>query len=219
MGPSREPQLDCIPNPTKRVLADHHRITLEQGSGIAPEVIDERGYWTAMDWRQLDGLLFRGTQKRPECSPALVIPQHDPAGDYTYAVLRYDRPRTRQNGDVIKYEQPAAVGLRLDVPRRCVAGLRDPSLPLWWTEGAKKADALASLGLVAVNTPGVDGWRSPTAIPDLYGIPLKGREVILAYDSDVLTSPPVRRAVEALGAWMKQKGAVVSVLDWSRVAP
>jgi putative DNA primase/helicase len=105
------------------------------------------------------------------------------------------------------------------VPRRCVEGLRDPSRPLWWTEGTKKVDALASLGLVAVNTPGVDGWRSPSAIADLYGIPLKGRDVVLAYDSDVLTNLNVRRALEALAAWMKQKGAEISVVDWSRALP
>ena len=198
-----------------RTLAPHHRALLEQGSAIDPAVIAERGYWTATSWPQLDGLLFRGTQKFPDCFPALVVPQHDPSGEYTYSVIRYDRPPVRKNGRVMKYLQPAAVGLRLDVPRRCVEGLRDPGRPLWWTEGARKADALASVGLVAVNTPGVDGWRSPSAIPDLYGIPLKGRDVVLAYDSDALTNPNVRRALESLAAWMKQKGAVISVLDWS----
>jgi Domain of unknown function (DUF3854) len=70
---------------------------------------------------------------------------------------------------------------------------------------------------VAVNTPGVDGWRSPNAIPDLYGIPLKDRNVIVAYDSDVLTKPAVRGAVLAMARWLEQKGACVDVLDWSRL--
>src|SRR5439155_11093527 len=130
--------------------------------------------------------------------------------------LRWERPFITKAGKEIKYEQPAAVGLRLDVPPRCVAGLRDGQQPLWWTEGSKKADALASRGRVAVSTPGVDGWRSPSAIPDLFGLPLRDRLVYCAYDSDVLTKRNVRLAVMALVAWMRQKGATVYVVDWTR---
>src|SRR5262249_52366863 len=78
-------------------------------------------------------------------------------------------------------------------------------------------DALASLGLVAVNTPGVDGWQSPHAIPDLFGIPLQERTVVLAYDSDVLTKPTVQRAIDAIARWLQQKDAAVEVLDWSKL--
>src|SRR5215469_1798073 len=94
--------------PAAGSLSDPHRAVLEQASAIAPAVIEERGYWTADDWQQLDGLGFRGTQKRPDSFPALVIPQHGPGGEYTHSVIRYDRPRVRRNGDAIKYEQPAA---------------------------------------------------------------------------------------------------------------
>jgi putative DNA primase/helicase len=200
----------------ERLLSPQHRAILERA--IAPEVVAERGYWTAIRWLELEGLRFRGTQKRPECFPALVIPQHDPTGAYTYSVLRWDTPRLSPDGREIKYEQPARVGLRLDVPLRCLDGLRDSEQPLWWTEGAKKADALASRGLVAVSTPGVDGWRSWSAIPDLFGIPLRARPVYCAYDSDMLTKPAVRHAVVALAHWLQQKGASVQVLDWTRVA-
>ena len=198
-----------------RILSDAHRLVLTQASAIAPEVIAERGYWTAADWRELDGLGFTGTQKRKECFPALVIPQYDPSGAYTHSVLRWDRPRIDAKGRAIKYDQPAGAGLRLDVPPRCTEHLRDPATSLWWTEGSKKADALASHGLVAVSTPGVEGWRSPTAIADLFGIPLKDRVFYCAYDSDVLTKRAVRLAVLALVRWMRQKGARVSVIDWA----
>jgi len=40
--------------------------------------------------------------------------------------------------------------------------------------------------------------------------------VVIAYDSDVMTKPAIRRAVEALARWLKQKGAQVCVVDWSR---
>jgi putative DNA primase/helicase len=200
---------------TDRPLAAHHRAVLEQGSAIAPDVILERGYWTAYSWQDLDGLSFSGPQKARERFPALVIPQHDPSGAETYSVLRPDCPRILR-GREVKYEQPAGVGLRLDVPLHCVTGLRENAHTLWFTEGAKKVDALASLGLVAVNTPGVDGWRSPNAIPDLYGIPLKERSVVVGYDSDLLLKPAVCAAVLALARWVRQKGARVEVLDWRR---
>jgi hypothetical protein len=209
---------DGGPISVARPLLPHHHEVLRVGSGIAEEVIAERGYWSATDWKQLAGLNFAGGQKRPECFPALVIPQHDPSGGYTYSVLRWDRPRIAKNGREIKYDQPAGAGLRLDVPRRCLERLRDPAIPLWWTEGSKKADALASHGLVAVSTPGVDAWRSPTSIADLYGIPLKGRSVVCAYDSDILTKSNVLRALKALTSWMGQKGAEVYVIDWTRAA-
>jgi hypothetical protein len=198
-------------------LAEHHRLMLEQASAIDPAVIAERSYWTAQGPKDLLGLGFKAYQIPNSRFPALVIPHHDPSGEDTYSVLRPDHPRTTRAGRIVKYEQPADVGLRLDVPPRCVEGLRDPSQRPWWTEGAKKADALASRGLVAVNTPGVDGWRSPTAIADLFGIPLKGRQVVIAYDSDVLTKLAVAHAVAALAAWMKQKDALVMVLNWSRL--
>jgi hypothetical protein len=199
-----------------QVLLPRHFELLHVLSGIATEVIDERGYWTASDWKQLGGLGFRSNQMRLQCFPALVIPQYGPDGQYAHSVLRWERPFITAKGREIKYEQPASVGLRLDVPPRCVGGLRDPATPLWWTEGSKKADSLASRGLVAVRTPGVDGWRSPNAIPDLFGLPLKGRIVYCAYDSDILSKRNVRLAMTALVAWMRQRGAEVYVVDWTR---
>ena len=199
-------------------LLERHLETLLVGSAISLEVIRERGYRSAITWQDLDGLGFRGTQKRAECFPAMVIPLYDPTGCYTHSVVRWDHPRIDAKGREVRYDQPFGVSLRLDVPLRCLAGLRDAEQPLWWTEGSKKADALASRGLVAISTPGVDGWRSPSAIVDLFGIPLKSRAVYCAYDSDVLTKPTVRRALEALAAWMSQRGASFMVVDWTRLS-
>lgn len=200
-----------------RSLSPHHRQVLEVGSAIAPEVIVDRGYWTAHTWQDLRGEPFTSRQKYPECFPALMLPQRGVDGAVAYTVLRYDITPVTKAGKSLKYLQPEGVGLRLDVPPRCLTGLRDPTVPLWWTEGSRKADALASVGLVAVNSPGVDGWRSPHSIPDLFGIPLKNREVVCAYDSDALSKPSVAQAVVALARWMEQRGATMRVLDWTRL--
>ena len=55
----------------------------------------------------------------------------------------------------IKYEMPKDSGIRLDCPPMCQPQLADPRVPLWITEGQKKADALASRGLCAVALLGV----------------------------------------------------------------
>jgi hypothetical protein len=43
-------------------LLPHYHQLLAIGSGISPDVMAERGYWSDTDWRELDGLNFRGAQ-------------------------------------------------------------------------------------------------------------------------------------------------------------
>ena len=57
--------------------------------------------------------------------------------------------------------------------------------------GRSRPDAAASVGLVAISLAGVDGWmRKGAALPawDDFPVPLKGRQALLAYDSDVTNS-------------------------------
>ncbi len=207
--------------PERRLLPLHRKM-LEDGSGIHPDVIAERGYFSCetwrelQEWRQLLPMPFKQSQNRAECYPALLIPMHGPKGELTHHVLRYDYPRIDKKGKAIKYEQPANVGPHVDFPLRCVQGAWDPSQTLWFTEGAKKADCLASRGVVAVNMPGVDAWHTPTSLPDLLGIPLKERSVVIAYDSDVMTKDAVRKATRTLGQWAQHKKADVNVIDWTK---
>lgn len=76
--------------------------------------------------------------------------------------------------------------------------LGDPSTPLYVTEGAKKADALAALGACAVNISGVWAWRGTNeyggkvALPDWDSIALNERLIRITLDSDVIAKPPVR---------------------------
>src|SRR4051812_29287809 len=96
-------------------LSANHREMLEQASAIDPAVIVERGYWTANGPQDLAGLGFAAYQIPGRSFPGLVIPHRDPSGEYTHSVLRPDHPRTTRSGRVVKYDQPAGVGLRLDV--------------------------------------------------------------------------------------------------------
>ena len=76
--------------------------------------------------------------------------------------------------------------------------LGDPEIPLWITEGVKKADCGALHGLCIVALSGVWNWlgtntagRQDGAAPTGATIALNGRRVIIAFDGDMARKPSV----------------------------
>src|SRR5687768_3450685 len=134
-----------------RELVEHHR-ELIQASAISPDVATERGYWTATTKAELEVLGFSRAQRNV---PALVFPIRNARGEVVNYQIRPDTPRINEQGKALKYESPAGMPPTLDVPLRCREQLRSPHVPLWITEGARKADAAASAGLCCVSLPGV----------------------------------------------------------------
>ncbi len=118
----------------------------------------------------------------------------------------------------MKYELPTGSGIRLDCPPRCLKTLGTPKIPLWITEGSKKADALASRGACAISVTGVWGFKGKnefggtTFLADWEYVALKDRRVYLAFDSDIVTKEPVRKALEHLGEHLRRKDASVLVV-------
>jgi len=198
-----------IPDETA-TLATHHREHL-QGSAISPDVIAERGYRTVTTKAELARLGFGRTQQNV---PALLMPIHNTRGERVLYQSRPDEPRLK-DGRMIKYETPAGAGLALDVPPRSRAQLDDPSVPLWITEGAKKADAGASHGLLIVALIGVYGFRhtnghgGKVALPELQHIAWNQRKVYLAFDSDAMENPQVHLALSEFAALLTSLGANV----------
>lgn len=189
----------------KRQLSAAHREQLIAGSGLTAKVIEARGYFSATNG-DLRRLGFKGYQ----CAPGLVIPQFDPKGLNGGYQLRRDQPRKDRDGREVKYETPAGSRLHLDVNPLMVKALSDPSVDLLITEGAKKGDAAVSHGICAVDVPGVWGWKKagqPIADWDL--IPLKGRQVFIAFDSDVMAKAEVAKALEELTGYLAASGADV----------
>ena len=101
--------------------------------------------------------------------------------------------------------------MALDVPRPIREHLRDPQIPLWITEGARKADAGVSAGLCCIALLGVWNWRGRndadglTALPDWELIALYGRDVYLVFDSDVTIKPAVAAALRRLKAFLGER--------------
>ena len=87
----------------------------------------------------------------------------------------------------------------LDIPPGVGPMLGDPAMPLWITEGVKKADCGALHGLCIVALSGVWNWLGTNsaggkmALADWRDIALNGRRVIIAFDGDVARKPSVQQ--------------------------
>ncbi len=196
-------------------ISEKHLRMLKEGSGLSDRMVAERGYYTEESFGALRGL---GFSNRQALTPALVIPLHDVYGGQAGFQIRPDSPRTSNDGKVIKYESPRGSRAILDVPLRCQADLANPTKTLYITEGAKKVDALADHGLVAISLNGVWNWRGTnasggkTALADFEVIAFNGRLVRIVFDSDVVSKQAVAAALLRLRAFLERKGAEVEII-------
>jgi hypothetical protein len=180
-----------------------------------PEIAAARGYWSAQRKTELKQLGFGDRQ----CTvPALVAPVWTLAGEIGTYQIRPDQPRINHDGKPIKYETPGKSRLVLDVHPFIREKLRDPGVPLFITEGVRKADAGVSVNLCCVGVLGVWAFRGTnefggkTALPDWEYIALNGRDVYICFDSDVMTKPQVHAALVRLKAFLEQRGANVRLI-------
>jgi Domain of unknown function (DUF3854) len=133
-------------------------------------------------------------------------------------VYRSDTPRTGKDGRAYKYEFPKGAGVKLDCPPHCRPMLPDPSIPLWITEGQKKADALASHGLCAIallgvwNFKGKNPFGGTTLLADFDYIALDGRDVRIVFDNDVMTKRAVQQALARLTEHLQRRKAHVTTV-------
>lgn len=199
---------------TGRSLLPHHEQALRD-SAISDEVARERGYFSVERPRDLERLGFGRTG---QIVPTLVIPVHGVLpGEDPWYIHRPDETPIKQ-GRPRKYLIPAGRRMGLDIHPRVRGGLSNPGVPLFITEGSKKADALVTAGAQAViGLIGVWNWRGRnpdgglTALGDWEYVALKeGRQVYVVFDSDVMLKEPVRVAMERLGAMLKRRGARVA---------
>lgn len=200
-------------------LSPDHERELMFASDIRINVIRDRYYQTVTADQLPDK--FADYQRRD----GLVIPIYNVHGEMASFQLKPHNPRISKNGKPIKYETAANAPQVLDVPRRCRKMLGDPKIPLWITEGAKKVDSGLSNGIECIiGLQGVYGWRGTgpdggkTVLPDWESIALNNREVIIAFDSDVMTKDTVRSALDRLSAFLGSRGAKVRFLHMPDLA-
>ncbi len=183
-------------------------------SAVPPEIARARGYVTVDTKARLEALGYTAVQRRV---PGLLVPLRSGDGRCVGFQYRPDSPRVTEAGRPVKYETPGGQANRLDVPPGVGPKLGDPGVELWITEGARKADAAAALGLACVSLSGVWNWRGSNsdggkvALPDWQDVALNGRRVVLAFDSDSRSNPSVGKALDALAGYLTSKGARVVV--------
>jgi len=184
-------------------------------SAISPDVIRERGYRSLLGKHDLKELGFSKVQQR---CPGILIPLHGVDGTIVGHQYRPDSPRTSAKGKPVKYENPPGSSVRLDVAPRCLPVLGDPSVPVFFTEGIKKVDALATAGACAVGLTGVWGFkgRNPlggtVVLADFDYISLRDRDVYLCFDSDSATNPHVSAALMRLKEHLQRRGTRVHII-------
>ena len=216
--------------PAIQTLSDKHLHMLREDSGISDEVIAARGYRTVTNAKDLIDLGFGPSQCHTAQIPGLLLPLRRTDGGNGLYIYRPDNPRAFDDKHkprlldgtypqrVIKYEIPKDAGIRLDCPPTCQPKLADPRVPLWVTEGQKKADALASRDQCAIallgvwNFKGKNEFGAVTLLADWDHVALEDREVRIVFDSDVMTKPDVRKALQRLVEHLQRKGARVAAV-------
>ncbi|MCC6176046.1 MAG: DUF3854 domain-containing protein [Chloroflexi bacterium] len=191
-------------------LLRHHQLLLER-SAISAEVATARQYCSIDVKKRLAAFGFAANQQRV---PALLLPLWHVSGEQRGVQIRPDVPRTDpKNKRPVKYDTPAGQPLVIDVPPVIRPLVLDQSVPLFITEGVRKADSAASHGLACVSLQGVWCWTDRAGpLTDWDDIPLGGRSVYLAFDSDVTRNPKVAEALNRLTAFLGRRQARVQII-------
>lgn len=179
--------------------------------------------------------------------------------DRLFGQFKPDFPRTDKDGKVIKYEQPpkvcyepiflripdaiadkcaAKVGLSREWSEAQSDGLTfwewiiaRPQVPIFLTEGVKKAAALISQGKIAIALTSITTAclpkpkdlpdyveHIPKLLPDLKQFATKNREVNIAFDQDekLTTQKAVFLQTRKVGKLFKNDGCLVNAVIWNR---
>ena len=206
--------MPSYPNSSFGTPSDSHRHVLEVGSAIRREVYEESGVWTITHGRQLPPGFSTRQRKR---GGGILFMGHRPNGK-TFYVFRPDEPNPHNPG--LKYEATCkklgGPGNVLYVHPAARHLIGDTGVPVIFVEGIKKALAIvtaaraAGVAVLVVAISGVWNWLSGgKPIPDMFDIPLEGREVYVGFDSDVFSNPDVSDAARRIAAHLKDRGASV----------
>ena len=233
-----------MPDDTRPSLSDHHAHLL-YNSGIHEALISARGYFTAETYdamvKELQyplriEYLHHQLEDYQRRFPALVLPQYS-LGHFSHVIIRPDQPRQQRkpNGQMrsIKYEQPAGVAPILDMLPMFLDELQDRHIPIWWTEGSRKADAIASHydDIIPISILGTWGWQRKSLdddnllLPAFDTLPVRDRVHVIALDEDMAWNEQVFHAGHMFKSRLLLRGATVGILnlrdvrrEWATIA-
>jgi len=193
-------------------LLPHHLADLRR-SRLSDATIQAAGLYSEDNYVKLAALLdWRKWPKK--CGPAIVFPFIDENAVNGYCRLKPDTPRLSR-GKPVKYESPRGQPNHVYLPPGIRDALDNPVAELLITEGEKKALRAMQNGFACIGLVGVFGWcdgRRAGLIPSLERIPLAGRPVFIAFDSDLAERPEIQDAESRLAAHLANRGAKVRVV-------
>jgi len=135
-------------------------------------------------------------------APAKPITQEDIAGIY-------DNEKKSA-----KYLSPSKSSNHLYIPTAKWPVIQDSTVPLFITEGEKKAMKACQDGYCCVGIAGIYAYLTDQKlIPDFNLINLKERDVYIVYDGDKVSKPNVAQAELRLCEELKELGANVYIVD------
>ena len=213
--------------------------------GIPPAVLARAGVFRVAS---AEGARIVGRRPGSGDYSGIVFPYFWPGEEHPFEYrLRRDHPEIELQADGTrkqrnKYLSPPGRGSRLFIVRATLPEeLPDLDLPIVVTGGEKKAltlTALADTGdrprWLASGIPGVWNWRgkrgteiSPSGertpvkgpIADLDKIAWRGRQVTIAFDTNVRTNPDVQAAHWQLTRELTRRGAAVFWWHWPPSTP
>jgi hypothetical protein len=200
-------------------LSERHVADL-RASGLSDETIRQCRLSTTADADRIS-LRLRWNRSAARLGECLEFPYCGLDGKGA-AYFRYkpDRPRADKDGKTIKYESPVGLSNRPYFPPVALPAIKDPAAPLIVTEGEKKAIKATQEGFPTVGFVGVYGWQKKredktaprVLIDDLAALPWEGREVFVAFDSDLAHNKNVLWAEWHLAQALAEKGAVVKAV-------
>jgi predicted P-loop ATPase len=193
-------------------------------SGVDEKIID-RNVRTLTDSYEVDKILNRNTKRTwkrtDELVPCWQVSGIDPLTEERSILgvqIKPDTAPINKNGKPQKYIGATGFGaspLFLDtgIEGYWKSIMDDISIPLFITEGAKKAGAGLSIGKATVSIPGVSTCRKNGRLHHLL-IPFTGfgRLFYLCFDNDVLQKKPVQDALLAMGRELAAKGSKVMIV-------
>ena len=190
-------------------LLRHHEASLRE-MGIDADTIKHRGYQSLKTPAELSAQGFKSHQGG---LPALLIPVRGISERTAVSLIRPDTPRVLR-GRTLEFEMPKGSRLMIDVPENSRAKLADVTTRLWITDSPLQADVLASHGETSVAVLGARAWhhiqtKGQKPLNDWNSIPVRGREVIIAFNSDSVAKFARKSDVECLFHFLKQRGSIV----------
>jgi D5 N terminal like/Domain of unknown function (DUF3854) len=152
----------------------------------------------------------------PEVDSALVLPY---PGEPGFCRVKVFPPYQGKDGHTNKYLQRKDSGVHVYVPPQARVLWQDPTQPLGWTEGEKKAAKACQEVLPCHGLGGLWMWlQDHEPLPLLNQIAHIDRLEWLAPDSDVWGRPDLLQAVYAFGKELESRGALVSVVALTSTA-